>query len=135
MKGIGKQFKDIADELNVEVLKATDKATKLGIEYAKDLAKERSPRDSNRKKSRVGKGRYASGWKVEEDPMKGYVSHYVVYNDNDPTLTHLLEDGHVLFLYGRPTGKRTRSFPHIRNSELDGFEKMEKELERELKNI
>ena len=135
MKGIGKQFKEIADELNTEVLKATQKATKSGIEHSLKLVKERSPRDADRKKSRVGKPRYASGWRIKEEPLRGFVFHNIVHNVNDPTLTHLLEDGHVLFLYGRPTGKRTKSFPHIRNSELDGFEKMEKELERELKNI
>lgn len=28
-------------------------------------------------------------------------------------LTHLLENGHVLFYHGRPTNTRTRAFPHI----------------------
>lgn len=135
MKSLGDQFKDFENDLTLEVRKIAQEAGQKGAEYAQKLVKQRSPVDENRKPKRVGKPRYAKGWRLEKIDVGGSVAKYVIHNVNDPTLTHLLENGHELFIYKHPTGKRTRAFPHIGVSEKDGFEKMQEELEKRLKNL
>jgi hypothetical protein len=65
----------------------------------------------------------------DRDPLtyeKGWVSYHhrmvdghvqaVVANKSAPGLTHLVEKGHELFVYGHDTGKRTKARPHIREA-------------------
>lgn len=56
---------------------------------------------------------YAKGWK--SDFQTGEYGHATatVHNTTQPSLTHLIEKGHELFMYGRDTGTRTRANPHI----------------------
>ena len=56
---------------------------------------------------------YEKGWKAyKHKPVDGHVE-AVVANANAPQLTHLIEKGHELFIYGRDTGRRTQARPHI----------------------
>lgn len=58
-------------------------------------------------------GVYAKGWKdYHHRPSDGHVK-VVVANSTRPHLTHLLENGHMLFIFGKPTGRRTRGDRHI----------------------
>lgn len=58
-------------------------------------------------------GKYAKGWK--SDFRTGEYGHATatVHNTSQPSLTHLIEKGHELFVHGRDTGRRTRANPHI----------------------
>lgn len=56
---------------------------------------------------------YEKGWKAyKHRPRDGHVE-AVVANATAPGLTHLIEKGHELFVYGRDTGRRTKPRPHI----------------------
>lgn len=59
---------------------------------------------------------YEKGWKAYKyKPADGHVE-AVVANKNAPGLTHLIENGHELFVYGRDTGRRTHARPHIKEA-------------------
>lgn len=59
---------------------------------------------------------YEKGWKAyKHKPTEGHVE-AVVANANSPQLTHLIENGHELFVYGNDTGRRTKARPHIREA-------------------
>jgi hypothetical protein len=59
---------------------------------------------------------YEKGWKAyKHKPVEGHVE-AVVANANAPQLTHLVEKGHELFVYGEDTGRRTKARPHIRDA-------------------
>ena len=65
-------------------------------------------------------GEYASGWRMrmKNDRFGGY---YVrVYNATKPSLTHLLEMGHEMFVHGRHTGRRVPAHPHIADAAEHG---------------
>jgi hypothetical protein len=59
---------------------------------------------------------YEKGWKAyKHKPVDGHVE-AVVANANAPQLTHLVEKGHELFVYGEDMGRRTKARPHIRDA-------------------
>jgi hypothetical protein len=59
-------------------------------------------------------GDYASTFRAKcMNDSDGSVEYHVGNTKRRGNLTHLLEDGHELFVHGRDTGRRTRSFPHI----------------------
>lgn len=59
---------------------------------------------------------YERGWKsYHYKPVEGHVE-AVVANATAPSLTHLIEKGHELFVYGEDTGRRTQARPHIREA-------------------
>ena len=59
---------------------------------------------------------YEKGWKAyKHKPKDGHIE-AVVANKNAPSLTHLIEKGHELFVYGRDTGRRTKPRPHIKQA-------------------
>ena len=59
---------------------------------------------------------YEKGWKAyKHAPQDGHVE-AVVANATAPGLTHLIEKGHELFVYGVDTGRRTQARPHIREA-------------------
>lgn len=55
----------------------------------------------------IGGKRYKSGLKYDREGYK-----VTVYNSDQPTLTHLLEDGHQIVIHGHATGKRTKARKH-----------------------
>lgn len=134
MKDLASQFKDIIDDYNEDVQKAGVKALNDSIDYTIENLKKDSPRDKNRKKKRRGKPRYANGWKAIREDMGVNTIRGVIYNNNDPTLTHLLEYGHVLVRGGQIIG-RARAFPHIEPNRKKGMEYYEKEFIKEIEKI
>ena len=59
------------------------------------------------------RNKYSKGWKVyKHKTREGHVK-AVVANATEPSLTHLLERGHVLVYFGRRTGRRVPAYPHI----------------------
>ena len=74
-------------------------------------------------------GRYARGWRVEDDSgAEGPCA--VVRQAAKPSLTHLLENGHERFEGGRPTGSRTPAIPHIGPAAERAAAKLVRELKR-----
>ena len=134
MKDLGSQFKDIWADYSSEIQEASVRSLNKSIDYTLENLKKDSPRDKNRKKYRVGKPRYASGWKAMREDIGVNNVRAVIWNANDPTLTHLLENGHVLVRNGRVIG-RTRAFPHIEPNQEKGAEYYEKELKKEVEKI
>lgn len=59
---------------------------------------------------------YEKGWKAYKHEMRDGHVEAVVANKNAPGLTHLIEKGHELFVYGRDTGRRTKARPHIKDA-------------------
>ena len=94
--------------LDGEVLKISSNSDKIAKKHAAKLAgaiKDASPYDP---KDTGPKGHYKEGWKSR----KGYSSidhhEYDVYNSKKPSLTHLLEHGHIA-----ANGLRVGVRPHI----------------------
>ncbi len=59
---------------------------------------------------------YEKGWKVyHHKPKDGHLQ-VVVANKNAPSLTHLVEKPHRLFIYGHDTGRMTKARPHIKDA-------------------
>ncbi len=59
---------------------------------------------------------YEKGWRAYKYGMRDGHVEAVVANYTAPGLTHLIEKGHELFVYGRDTGRRTQARPHIREA-------------------
>ena len=59
---------------------------------------------------------YEKGWKAYKHKMVDGHVEAVVANKNAPGLTHLIEKGHELFVYGHDTGRRTKPRPHIKQA-------------------
>lgn len=92
-----------------------DEANKLASNIKKD-----SPKSNDKTKH------YANGWKVGKD-KNGLRKIYIVYNANKPTLTHLLEYGHV-----SRNGGRVKGYPHIDKNSQGAREKIVKRIEEEI---
>ena len=86
---------------------------------------------SPKKKYGAHKGEYARSWEVKRT-KKGK---YVVYN-KQYQLTHLLENGHQKYLWGRATGEWTKKISHIKPVEewvqMSFFDRLESELQAEI---
>lgn len=65
-------------------------------------------RAQTRLKSTSPGRKYARGWKVKKDRDGA-----TVYNASQPSLTHLLENGHDVISHGVKVG-RARAIPHIK---------------------
>ena len=77
------QMKDLLEEINDDVRDSTKKAIDSVSREAVQKLKSTSPRRT---------GSYASGWsKKRQGEMDA-----VVYNRTDASLTHLLENGHII---------------------------------------
>lgn len=128
----------MSDKLK-EILKDETLATRKKIEEVSDeasefglkLIKKRSPRDAGRYGSRVGKRRYASGWRDEKEYVGGSITKHTLHNVNEPTLTHLLENGHVVKNQFGTYG-RARAIPHIKVTEDDTVNYFERNVIRKL---
>lgn len=112
MKSLSEQLKEILKDETLETRQKIEEVADQSSEYGLKLIKKRSPRDSNRKSNRTGKKRYASGWRDEKEYVGGFIMKHTLHNVNEPTLTHLLENGHVVKnQFG--TYDRARAIPHI----------------------
>lgn len=75
-------------------------------------------------------GEYSAGWRYKTEPGSYTGSEATVYNTSKPSLTHLLEKGHELWVHGKDTGRRAPAYLHIAPAADAGMEAMEKELGR-----
>lgn len=68
-------------------------------------------------------GDYAKGFTSRKTADADDLVEYTVGNaGKEAPLVHLLEDGHELVFFGRPTGTRTRAFPHVAPAFEEGAE-------------
>ena len=58
-------------------------------------------------------GKYNKGWKSDYSVSGDGHAKAVVHNTSQPSLTHLLENGHEMFINGKDTGKRVPAYKHI----------------------
>lgn len=111
-------LKEYGDQIQKDVDKAADEATKKGVQMLKATSPVNQDTGTKRKP-----GRYAKGWRVKkESDVIG--SRYIVHNATDYQLTHLLEYGHPLKRGGRQYGY-ANAYPHIAEAEqfmIDYFE-------------
>lgn len=111
-------LKEYGDQIQKDVDKAADEATKKGVQMLKATSPVNQDTGTKRKP-----GRYAKGWRVKkESDVIG--SRYIVHNATDYQLTHLLEFGHPLKRGGRQYGY-ANAYPHIAEAEqfmIDYFE-------------
>lgn len=75
-------------------------------------------------------GAYAAGWRYKTDPGSFFGHEATVYNQSKPSLTHLLENGHELFVNGKDTGRRAPAYPHISKAADAGMQAMARRLGR-----
>lgn len=89
---LGDEIKKIIKEYGEDLTKEIDAAGKKVADKGKTaLRNEATAKFGSRKNLH----RYAKGWRVVAEPDRLYVS-YEIYNANQPTLTHLLENGHEM---------------------------------------
>ena len=106
---------------------AIDEAAKEAAEATVKDLKATSPK---RAKGR-GKGKYAKGWKMKRK-KDGLTVSYIVYNANNPGLTHTLEHGHIVKnqfgTYGRAEAK-----VHIAPAASEGGQDFERKVKDKLR--
>lgn len=126
--------KDLVAEVNAalteyvqDVQTAIDEEAKEAAEATARNLKATSPkRETGR-----GKGKYAKGWKVKKRKDGMFVS-YIVYNANNPGLTHTLEHGHIVRNQFGTYG-RAEAVPHIGKAAESGIQDFERGVKEKLR--
>ena len=72
-------------------------------------------------------GRYARNWTWKDEGYTGS-PHFIIHNETDYQLTHLLEFGHPIKSGGRTTGY-AKAYPHIKAAEDFAIEYFQKRVE------
>lgn len=72
-------------------------------------------------------GRYAEGWTWKNEGSTTS-PHFIIHNETDYQLTHLLEHGHPIKSGGRTTGY-AKAYPHIKAAEDFAIEYFQKRVE------
>lgn len=117
------QMEKILDEYSERVNNASRVAIqRVGRESVKQL------RNNSPKKS----GSYARGWRLKTLKVSGNVTDVIVHNATDYSLTHLLENGHVV-RNKKGTFGRAPAHPHIKPVEEWANSELPELIERELK--
>lgn len=110
-----------------DVQTAIDDAAKEAAEATVKDLKASSPKRAKGK----GKGKYAKGWKMKRK-KDGLIVSYIVYNANNPGLTHTLEHGHIVKnqygTYGRAEAK-----VHIAPAADEGADNFERKVKDKLR--
>jgi len=99
VKGLDALANDLKAFTEAEIMQASTTAAKKTAEDAVRKLKASSPKSK-------GHTRYASKWKAKKQD-----NGYIVYNEQ-PGLTHLLENGHDIIRHGAKVG-RAKAHPHI----------------------
>lgn len=80
-------------------------------------------------------GDYARGWSVKNKSSLASGIEYVVHNKKKPSLVHLLEDGHEMFINGVYQHKRVRAFPHFEHAKDRAGDLFEQYFDKGLQRI
>lgn len=88
---VQKILKKYEDDLVGDLDKVTKSVANKGVKKIQALAKDKFPN---------GSGEYASGWAVTTQQER-LVKTAVIHHKTMPGLPHLLEHGHVGYMYGR----------------------------------
>ena len=117
------QYEELLKEYKKEVEDVIEDCAQEASEYTLKMVKEKSPRTppASRDPWRKGKTHYRTGWKVDFENLGGLIGRFVIHNAKEPTLTHLLENGHAVAPgWQYRFGKRVDGKPHIKPSEEAG---------------
>lgn len=117
------QMERILDDYSLEVKKATNRAIKTVVRGSVSKLRASSPKR---------KGKYASGWGSKTEGANSGMITVVIYNKTAPSLTHLLERGHVV-RNKKGTYGRAPAHPHIKPVETWANSELPEEIERELR--
>lgn len=118
----------ILDDYSKEVRRATANSIDTVAKEAVQKLKNTSPKRSGTKHVR----KYAEGWAIKRKRTGTGVPEVTVYNKTNPSLTHLLENGHEIKNgTGRSYGD-TRGIKHIAPVEEWVTSELPQEIEREL---
>lgn len=118
VKGLNALADDLKAFTDAEIMQASTTAAKKTAEDAVRKLKASSPKSK-------GHTRYASKWKAKKQD-----NGYIVYNEQ-PGLTHLLENGHDIIKGGAKVG-RAKAHPHIAPVEREANEEFVKNVMQEL---
>ena len=137
-KSLLDQYEELLKQYKKEVEDVIEEAADEASDYTLKLVKKRSPYTpaNMRDPWRKGKTHYRTGWKITFESMGGLVGRFVIHNAKEPTLTHLLENGHAVTPgWQYRFGKRVEGKPHIKPSEKDGAEYYHKLLVKKLSRM
>lgn len=105
MQSVEDQLVQAIDEYTNDVGKETNR-------IFKDVGRDTSLNLQASSSSKLrGTGKYAKGWTFRVSG-KGLLSSVRIYNKAQPSLTYLLENGHMILINGHNYG-RTRAIKHI----------------------
>lgn len=79
--------------------------------------------------------KYAKGWSVRNKSTLAGGVDFVIHNKVKPHLVHLLEDGHVMFLFGKPTNKRVPAKPHFEPAKRKVGDLFEQYIDKGLREL
>lgn len=116
-------IRDILDEYEGDILEGMNAATKLVAENGARELKERA------RFSGIKGTKYVGSFRAMLTEKTRLGNTYTIYSTK-PSLAHLLEHGHVIWVHGKRTGKRTRAFHHWTHVE----DEVNKELEQAIKD-
>lgn len=112
------------DEVVAEAFKVTEAVANQAAVSCSDKAAKKAV--SLLRSAIGGSGKYSRGWKVKKEKDGA-----IVYNASQPSLTHLLENGHDIIKNGQKVGQ-TRSIPHISVAEEFARRDFEKLITEEI---
>ena len=122
-ENLGEEIKKILNEYGEDLAKDIDEVAQKVSQKGRSAVRNEAIAKFN---SRKEIHRYARGWQVNADVNRLYIS-YEIYNKSQPTLTHLLENGHEMrgWAEGKP---RFPGRPHIDPVAEELSEEFEKEV-------
>jgi len=142
--GFGKALQKLIYEESEETKLIVDEVSKTEANTVVREVKQSSAVFNKRSK----KGSYKTGWRKRRDKsVSGYYMYTVYHNAPKYRLTHLLENGHAIWVWKRlpgtrsdgkqngkavPTGRRTSPRPHIRPVAEKSAERYFAEIKRRL---
>lgn len=122
------QLMEILNEYQDELKEKVHEDFEFVGESTKEELRTVSKSTFNTKK---GRKHYWSGW-VYKIRGTGLETTLTVYNRTYPSLTHLLENGHQVYVGRKNTGKRARAFPHIEPAQKKATEMLIRKIKDDL---
>lgn len=116
-KILNEYTEEMGEEVH-ETFKDIGKETSLDL---KSVSKQKFKKTKHKK-------HYANGWTYKVKG-KGLNTSVTIYNRTKPSLTHLLENGHMILINGVNHG-RTRAIKHIETAEKEALNKLITRLQK-----